>query len=87
MPSWPGAAARMVAVTAVLLCFGAMETALDTLGAGKIVFGVDFPLIESIRLTAALDQLGLSAKDYDRIAWKNSAELFKLDEKAIGAIA
>lgn len=63
----------------VMLCFGAMERAVAKLGPGRIVFGVDFPLVKAGPLVAALEQLGLSPEDHDRIAWKNAAELFKLD--------
>jgi len=62
----------------VMLCPGAMETALRKLGPSRILFGVDFPLIKAAPLVAALDSLALKSADRDRIAWKNGADLFKL---------
>ncbi len=67
----------------VMLSTGAMERALDELGASRLLFGVDFPAVRAAPLTAALDRLKLPSVDYERIAWRNTAELFKLDVGAI----
>ena len=69
----------------VMTCPGAMERALDELGSGKILFGVDFPLVSAAPLITVLDQLGLGDDDYERIAFRNTVEVFKLDLSAIGA--
>ena len=61
-----------------LVISGAMRKALDTLGASRILFGVDFPLILAGPLVAALKQLKLPRRDFDAIAWKNAAEMFHI---------
>jgi len=63
----------------VMLGLGAMKRALDELGPAKIVFGVDYPLIDPAALVEALNILDVSSEDRERIAWKNAAELFGLD--------
>ena len=55
---------------------GALERAVDRLGAGRMLFGSDFPLTNAGPLLAALDALRLSLGDYERITSRNSAELF-----------
>jgi predicted TIM-barrel fold metal-dependent hydrolase len=62
----------------VMLCLGAMRRALAEIGPSKILFGVDFPLIEAAPLVAALKNLRLSTADFDLLAWKNASELFHL---------
>lgn len=59
----------------VMLCYGAMAKAVKTLGASKIIFGVDFPLILASPLITALKDMKLPHAAYERIAWKNAAEL------------
>jgi predicted TIM-barrel fold metal-dependent hydrolase len=68
----------------VMLRPGAMARTLKELGAGKVVFGVDYPLVIAGPLHAALADLGLPEKDYERIAFRNAAELFKLNLSKIG---
>jgi predicted TIM-barrel fold metal-dependent hydrolase len=63
----------------VMLAYGAMERALAEVGAGRILFGVDFPAIQAAPLVAALNRLDLRSRDYERIAFRNTAELFKLN--------
>jgi len=69
----------------VMLCLGAMRRALAEIGPTKILFGVDFPLIEAAPLVAALKSLDLSPADFDQIAWRNASELFHLPPPDGGA--
>jgi len=62
----------------VMLCLGAMKSALKVLGPSKILFGVDFPLIEAAPLVAALKALRLRRGDFDSLASGNARALFKL---------
>jgi len=62
----------------VMLCYGAMAEAVKVLGPSKILFGVDFPLILASPLVTVLSDLRLPRAAFDRIAWKNAADLFKL---------
>lgn len=48
-------------------------------GAGKIVFGTDFPLSNRKREAEYILQLPLSPEEKERILWKNAADLLKLD--------
>jgi len=68
----------------VMLCYGAMPRAFGLLGASKILFGVDFPLINAAPLVTALREMRLARGDYERIAWRNAAELFKIDVRRAG---
>ena len=68
----------------VMVCTGAMERALDELGAARLLFGVDYPGAQAGPLVAALERLDLPSADLDRIAFKNAAELFGLDTATIG---
>jgi len=63
----------------VMLCLGAMKRALDELGPGKMLFAVDYPLIETAGLVAALEILDVSPEDREHMAWQNTAKLFALD--------
>ena len=63
----------------VMLRPGAMERALREIGAGKMLFGVDFPLVRAGPLKAALEGMSLPREDFDKIAWRNAAELFRLN--------
>lgn len=63
----------------VMLCLGSMKKALAALGPSKLLFGVDFPLIQAGPLVAALEQLALPQTDFEKIAWRNACELFGLD--------
>jgi predicted TIM-barrel fold metal-dependent hydrolase len=63
----------------VMLALGAMKRALDELGPAQILFAVDYPLIETAALVAALEILDVSNEDRERMAWRNTAELFGLD--------
>ena len=69
---------------AVMLYLGAMEHTMKKLGPSRVLFGVDFPLIKAAPLVAALEALDLSPDDFDRVAWKNAAELFHLDPASLG---
>lgn len=62
----------------VMVCYGAMAKAVKALGPGKILFGVDFPLILASPLVSALKEMKLRRAGYERIAWRNAAELFGL---------
>jgi predicted TIM-barrel fold metal-dependent hydrolase len=62
----------------VMLRPGAMRAWLDGVGAGRMLFGVDYDTISAGPLVAALEGLNLPAADYEKIAWRNAAELFKL---------
>ncbi|MHC4713050.1 MAG: amidohydrolase family protein [Planctomycetota bacterium] len=66
----------------VMLRPGAMQRALSEIGPGKMVFGVDFPLVTVGPLRSVLEGLSLPPEDFDRIAWRNAAELFRLDLSA-----
>ena len=66
----------------VMLCLGAFRRAVSTLGPEKILFGVDFPLITAGPLVAMLEKTCLHRKGVERIAWKNTAELFHLPATA-----
>jgi predicted TIM-barrel fold metal-dependent hydrolase len=63
----------------VMLRPGAMRAWIDGVGAGRILFGVDFDGVLAAPLVKALEDLDLPAADFERIAWRNAAELFKLD--------
>jgi predicted TIM-barrel fold metal-dependent hydrolase len=63
----------------VMLRPGAMRAWIDGVGAERIMFGVDFDGVLAAPLVKALEDLDLPAGDFERIAWRNAAELFKLD--------
>jgi hypothetical protein len=54
------------------------STAAGLVGAGKILFGTDFPLIKHPRLLEQVRQSGLSADDQARITGGNIARLLGL---------
>jgi predicted TIM-barrel fold metal-dependent hydrolase len=66
----------------VMLRPGAMRAWLDGVGAGRVMFGVDFDLVLAAPLVKALLDLDLPAADLEKVAWRNAAELFKLDVPA-----
>ncbi len=51
--------------------------AIRIIGADKILFGSDFPLIKPIRYLKTLKKIGLSKEETDRICWRNAAALLK----------
>ena len=55
------------------------STAAGLVGAGKILFGTDYPLIKHPRLLAQVQESGLSMKDQARITGGNIARLLGLD--------
>ncbi len=63
----------------VMVAGGSMEVALRELGASKFVFGIDYPLCDIDSWIARLERLPVSDADRERIAWKNAAELMKLE--------
>lgn len=63
----------------VMVAGGSMEVALRELGASKFVFGIDYPLCDIDSWIARLERLPLSDSDRERIAWRNAAELMKLE--------
>jgi len=52
--------------------------AIETAGAGKVLFGTDYPLIPPKRYFKEIDQAGVSQEDQVRICGANAASLFKL---------
>ena len=60
---------------------GAMRRALEEVGARKLLFGVDYPLVKAGALLAALEELDLPTEDRNRIAFANAAELFGLGSR------
>jgi len=64
----------------VMVAGGSMEVALRELGASKFVFGIDYPLCDIDSWIARLERLPVSDADRERIAWRNAAELMKLEE-------
>lgn len=65
----------------VMLRPGAMRRALEEVGARKLLFGVDYPLVKAGALLAALEELDLPTEERNRIAFANAAELFGLDSR------
>ena len=55
------------------------STVVGLVGAGKILFGTDFPLIKHLRLLEQVRQTGLSFEDQARITGGNMARLLGLD--------
>jgi|DewCreStandDraft_2_1066082.scaffolds.fasta_scaffold21192_2 predicted TIM-barrel fold metal-dependent hydrolase len=53
--------------------------AVDLVGAGKILFGSDFPLLRQRRCLAEVRQAGLPATVVDQILGENARRLFGLD--------
>lgn len=49
----------------------------QTLGADKILFGSDYPLISQDKIIRALKKLDLSQQDKERILWGNALHLLK----------
>ena len=58
---------------------GIMEVALKELGPSKLVFGIDYPLCDIDTWITRIARLPISDADKERIAWRNAAELMKLD--------
>jgi len=57
---------------------GTMEIALRELGAGKLLFGTDYPLCDVDSWVRRLETLPISDADRELIAWRNAAELMHL---------
>jgi len=58
---------------------GIMEVALKQLGHSKLVFGIDYPLCDIDTWVDRIGRLPVSDEGRERIAWRNAAELMKLD--------
>jgi predicted TIM-barrel fold metal-dependent hydrolase len=52
--------------------------AIELIGADKILFGTDFPLLPPARYFSEMDQAGLSAAEIDQICGLNAKALFSL---------
>jgi aminocarboxymuconate-semialdehyde decarboxylase len=72
---------RNVYVDAISFHLPAMKCALEYLGADHILIGTDYahPIGGPERVIGFVKDLGLPEIDYEKILWKNAAELFKLD--------
>jgi aminocarboxymuconate-semialdehyde decarboxylase len=72
---------RNVYVDAISFHLPAMKCALEFLGADHILIGTDYahPIGGPERIIGCVKDLGVSAEAYEKILWKNAAQLFKLD--------
>jgi predicted TIM-barrel fold metal-dependent hydrolase len=64
----------------VLFTMGAFEHTVKTLGAGRVLFGTDFPLCELDMAVYKIRNSGLSEREVDRIGFENAVELFNLEK-------
>ena len=55
---------------------GMLDQALETVGAGRLVWGADLTLDTGLAKLWALDVIGLTPADRDAIRWKNATRLF-----------
>jgi predicted TIM-barrel fold metal-dependent hydrolase len=55
-----------------------LDYALRYFGADKLMFGSDYPYVESKVLLNLIDGLSLSQADKDACLWKNAARVFGL---------
>jgi len=72
---------RNVYVDSISFHLPAMKCALEYLGSDHILIGTDYahPIGGPERIIRYVKDLGLSKKDYERILWRNAANIFKLD--------
>ncbi|MGC9195086.1 MAG: amidohydrolase family protein [Syntrophobacteraceae bacterium] len=54
------------------------STAARAVGAGRILFGSDYPLLSPKRYFCEMEQAGLEQKEIDAIAGQNAAAIFKI---------
>ena len=52
--------------------------AVELIGAGKVLFGTDFPLLPPTRYFREMNQAGISAAEIDQIGGLNAKALFSL---------
>ena len=55
---------------------GMLDQALEQVGAGRLVWGADLTLCTGLAKLWALDVIGVSPEDRDRIRWRNAATIF-----------
>jgi aminocarboxymuconate-semialdehyde decarboxylase len=72
---------RNVWVDAISFHLPAMKCALEYLGAEHIMVGTDYahPIGGPEKVMGFVKGLDLSPEDYEKIAWRNAAKLFRLD--------
>jgi hypothetical protein len=58
---------------------GSAEIALRELGAEKLVFGIDYPLCDINTWLDRLARIRVGPEDRERIAWRNAAELLRIE--------
>lgn len=59
-----------------LFCMGALEGTLRRVGAARVLFGTDFPLIDLDAAVWKVRHAGLSQDDQERVFWRNAAHVF-----------
>lgn len=57
---------------------GRVDEAVKELGAEKILFGSDFPLIDPAMCIGMMEDAGITQEQRDLISWKNACKIFKL---------
>ena len=61
----------------VLFTMGAFEGAIDKIGAGRVLFGTDFPVCDLGMAAYKLTHSGLSQRQVDLIGFENAKAIFK----------
>jgi hypothetical protein len=56
---------------------GMLDTAVEALGAKRLLWGSDLTMCTGLAKLRALDVIGLAADEIEAIRWKNSARLFR----------
>jgi uncharacterized protein len=60
---------------------GRIDDAVKEIGADKILFGSDMPLLDPSICFGMMEDSNLSGEDREKIMWKNANRIFKLDKK------
>jgi predicted TIM-barrel fold metal-dependent hydrolase len=58
---------------------------IDSWGQDKVMFGTDWPVIDTERAVKEVDELGLRPEPRRKLLWKNAERVFKLDAGSEGA--
>jgi aminocarboxymuconate-semialdehyde decarboxylase len=65
----------------------ARQFLVDRMGADRLVVGSNYGGIDSMNGFVLLDELNLPPDDYEKIAWRNAARLFGLEEQVLAGPA
>lgn len=60
---------------------GRVSEPVEELGAHRVLFGTDMPLIDPALLFGMMEDAGLSGHDTEMIMWKNAARIFNINVK------